>query len=435
MRILQTGVSHQTAPLALRERFAFPQAAIESAICTLASRPGVQECLLLSTCNRTELYVVGEDARPTIAGLERGLCELRNLEPTAETLAAMTRHAGFAAVTHLLRVAAGLESMVIGENEILGQVRSAYALAVGAGAAGPILNRLLHVAMETGKRVRSETGINRGSLSVARLAAQHLLESLADPGAGNPPRVLLVGAGGVGRQTARILRKQAPEFRLWLANRSPEAATRLAAELGQPCQPIPFAEFATRLAAADGLVTAVDSPKPLIPAAAVTRARKSAGRPRVIVDLGVPRNLDPAVRKIDPTLDVFDMDDLDRLLRQNRARRLEWLDAAEAIVAEQARKFMTWAHEREAAVVLERLRRRFEQIRRRELRRIAPRVSAEELARIDAVTRRIVRQLLADPARRFRRLAAADPRAIEGLADTFQRIFAESLAREDSGKP
>lgn len=324
MDLLVAGLSHHTAPLEVRERVALAPEEIPRALARLVGDGGLSEALVISTCNRTEIY--GRAGAKIEAG--RPIESLEGLRPG---LAGTLRRSGYVrggeeALSHLFRVAAGLDSMVLGESEIARQVSGAYALACSAGTAGPLLHRAVPRALQVGKRVRTETGIGRGIASVAGAAvglARRVFRDLAGCD------VLGIGAGQTVEAALRALRQSA-RGGLWIANRTVERAQRLASDLHGEAMTLDDAP--ARAATVDVVVAATDSPEPLLRDEDVgPLLRKRGARPLFIIDLGVPRDVDPVLGER-PGVYLYDQEDLHVIADRGRQERAAEVPKAEAIV-------------------------------------------------------------------------------------------------------
>jgi len=390
--LLAVGVSHRHAPLELRERLYLSDGHARE----LAEELGA---VVLSTCNRTEIYMAGGDPAHAQAELERysGL-ELEGVLATWE---------GGEAVGHLFRVAAGLDSLVPGEAEILGQVRVAYEAALNAGVTGPVLNRLFEDALHTGKRVRTEAKLAEMPESVAASAVELAEEAL---GGLEGKRALLFGAGRMSELAARDLRVHGAE--VVVASRTLESAQELAERVGG--RAAPFDAVAVELTDADLVVSATRCPYPILHAEAVQARTK----PLVLIDIAVPRDLDPEIGKL-AGCTLFDIDELGGGL----VGREEDVREAERIVAEEAARFADWRRSRGAAPAIAALRRRAEEIRSEELARAGARLSElspRERETVETLTSQIVNKLLHAPT----------VRAKETGSEPLRDLFA---LREDEG--
>ncbi len=356
MTLLAIGINHQTAPVELRERVAFAEHTLPNALAALRGQPGVREVVLLSTCNRTELYAATEgDGKALDAWLASHPAD----DPAVrhDLGAYLYRHEGPAAVRHLFRVATGLDSLVLGEPQILGQVKQAWATARGAGTLGGQLDRLFQQAFVTAKRARTDTRIGANPVSVASTAV-HLAQSsfarLQDSVA------LLVGAGETIELVARHL-AQAKVKRLLVANRTLAHAQALASRHGGVA--LPLDELERHLAEADIVFSATASREPVIVRAQVEAAlARRRRRPMLLMDLAVPRDIEPGVAAL-PDAFLYTIDDLERVVEENRASRREAAAAAEAIVELHVSRYVEQSAASTRVAPVKRLRAHGEQAR------------------------------------------------------------------------
>ena len=322
------GASHHSAPLALRERFALTPEKIAALRARLGPAAGLRELAVLNTCNRVEFYGVA-GAPGVLARLEGAFCALQGV--AAEDFAAARRHAaGGDAIAHLLAVAAGLDSQMVGENEIFGQVKDAYAEASAGGTAGPVLHRVFQKVFQHAKHVRTHTGVAEGQVSVANVAVELALNIF---GKLDGVRVLLLGAGEIGEKTAKAFQSRGAAT-LTVASRTAERATALAAGLGAAA--LPWELVPARLAAHDIVVGSTAAPAAVVTtahAAAAIRARPA--QPLFFIDLALPRDIEPAVAGLENVF-LYNLDDLAKIAEANRAAREAEVARARTIVAEKA---------------------------------------------------------------------------------------------------
>ncbi|MEO0420726.1 MAG: glutamyl-tRNA reductase [Pseudomonadota bacterium] len=329
MSLYVLGLNHHTAPLAVRERVSFDPAGIPDALRSLVSLPDVQEGMIVSTCNRTELYVVGADDGSTQAN--DWLRETRSLGGDADQ-SLFTKAQGDA-IRHAFRVACGLDSMVLGEPQILGQVKDAYRLAGEHGAVGPVLNRLFQQAFSVAKQVRSDTGIGASAVSVASASVSLASSIFSDF---SRQTALFVGAGQTIELAARHLRSRGLR-RMIFANRSAERARRLADSLSAFA--IPLSDIGEHLAEADMVICSTASPQPILDAPLVQKAVKARKRkPIFIVDLAVPRDVAPEVGELSDIY-LYTVDDLEEVVRDNMRLREQAARAAVKIVDNEVTRF------------------------------------------------------------------------------------------------
>jgi len=429
VQVILLGVSHQTAPVELRERLDFSSRDLGAAVQALALRPSAAETVVLSTCNRSEIYVVSGDpvrAREEVTGF---LSEYHNL-PESVFTPHLFSYDNEAAVRHLFRVAAGLDSIVVGEPQILGQVKDAFQAAAEHHRAGPVLSKLFHWSFLVGKRVRTETGLGEGAVSVS-FAAVALARKIF--GQLNGRRVLVVGAGEISTLTAQHLRANGVG-EILVTSRTQAHAEALAASVNG--RSVPWDDLAQGVAASDIVVTATGSQRPII-----TRAQVEAGRhrrdPLFIIDIAVPRDVEASVGDIEQVF-LYNVDDLQTLVQENLSRRSSEVDRAEAIVAEEVAKFGAWQRSRGAVPTIVALRERFDRIRRSELNRLDGKLSGltpEARTRVDEVTRLIVEKLLLEPTEQLKGLP--DEETQVAYTEAINRLFrlreSESLSPVDDG--
>lgn len=407
MRITLVGVSHHRAPVALRERVALDLDEAAGVAASLAAACGESVCL--STCNRTELYVAHDPARAADEAARRLLLER---EPALAD--ALYQLHDEAAALHLFRVAAGLDSLVPGEGEILGQVR----LAFEAGAAGPLLGRLFRQALHAGRRARVQTAIGEAPASVSSAAAALAQQVFGDL---RGRRILLVGAGKVSEQAARNLLSRGAEIAI-VANRSSVRAEEFAGRFG--AAPIGLDRIEDELATADIVVASTSAPELLVSRDQVERAvRARRGKPLLLVDLAVPRDLDPAIRTVDGCY-LYDLDDLEQVVTQTLTGRRREAEAAESLVAAEAERFRAWQASLDVVPAIASLRAWAEEIRRRELEKAEARLgrlTESERRTVEAMTAQIVNKLLHRPTVRMKEAAAAADGVV--YADAVRHLF------------
>jgi glutamyl-tRNA reductase len=394
MELICIGLSHRTAPLSVRERLALPEARQVELLQRVAQAP--IEALLVSTCNRVELYLAAPD---TAQASSRGREELARLGGS-EALEHLYEHQGPGALEHLFRVASSLDSMVVGEAQILGQVKESFELAQGAGAVRGVLTRVCAAAFGCAKRVRTETAIGRAATSMASAAvalASKVFDELSDKTA------LVVGAGEMGELAARHL-KQAKAGRLLITNRTLARAEALAAEVGGVARP--YEELQALLKEADVVVCSTASPVPLFTkenVGAVGRARRF--RPLFMVDLAVPRDIAPDVAELH-WVTAYDVDDIQKFVAENEAARAEEAQKAGVLVIQEVSRFVRDRAVRDGVPVLARLRQRAEQIAKAEVERtlaaVGEGLTEKQRKSIEAMGRAIVNKLLHEPTAKLR---------------------------------
>jgi glutamyl-tRNA reductase len=394
MNLLAVSVSFRTADVALRERLAFTEGQRDAAAADLSARYGC-EAAVLSTCNRVELYVARPGgAVPDPELLVEFLAEVHRVEPATVRPHAVIRSDGDG-VRHLFRVAASLDSLILGEGQIAGQLKAAFGAARLRGTTGPLLNAVFQHAQKAAKRVRTETGIAEGHVSVSSVAVDYVRQVFDHFG---DKTVLVIGAGKMGRLTLRHLRELGPR-QILVTNRSPDKATTVAAECGGTATA--WERLDDALVRADIVLSTTGAPEPIVSAkrfAAIRGGR--AGRPAVILDIAVPRDFDPAIHDGDTTF-VFNIDDLKGVREQTLARRRSHVDRAEAIVEQEARRFLDDWGRRKNGPLIARLTAEFE-ARRREvldplLGRLNGKLSERDRQEIEAAFRLYQNKLLHGP--------------------------------------
>ncbi|MDR5708357.1 MAG: glutamyl-tRNA reductase [Armatimonadota bacterium] len=381
MDLLAVGLSHHTAPVEVRERVAFLPAKLASAVALLRQHKGVQEAALLSTCNRTEAYVAaveGEAGRESVLAFWSAYHGVPR-----ETFAPYVYvYRGAEAARHLFRVAGGLDSMIVGEAQILGQVREAFGRAQEGGGIGPVLSRLFRQAIAAGRRVRRETGIGRGAVSVPGAALAVAREVCGDL---RGRRVLVLGSGEMARLLVRNL-VEAGCTAVMVCNRTLEHAEALAAAFR--ARTVRFDELGSALHEADILVTSTGAPHVVVEASLVAEVMQKRTVPLLILDIAVPRDVDPAVRSL-PGVHLVNIDDLEAAGQKVLWERRGDVERAEAIVAEEVEKFETWYRSLGVVPLIRALRHRAEAVLEEEWARLRP-----QLAHLPAEHQEAVRQSL-----------------------------------------
>ena len=411
------GINHRTAPVALREKVAFSEERLVGALRALRQARGISEVVILSTCNRTEVYWSGS---ATGAELSEWLDQHHGggLDLAASLYVHQEQHA----VTHAFSVASGLDSMVLGEAQILGQLKDAYRVAQEAGSTGPALNKLFQAAFSAAKRVRTETRIGANAVSLASATVSLARRVYSDLGA---QTALMVGAGEMIALTARHL-ASAGVKRMVIANRSPERAQALAAEV--KAHAVGLADLDAELAKADIVVSCTASPTPLITksaAAAAVRARRR--RPIFMVDLAVPRDIEPAVAELEDVY-LFSIDDLQQLVDENRQQREVAASGARRLVEEEVSRFLSEARAHDAGPAIRAMRAQAEAIRQQTVeqarRMLAAGRSGEEV--VDFLANTLTNRLLHAPTQAVRHAAEL---ADSALTETIVRLLTEERER------
>ena len=397
MSILVIGVNHRSSPLSLLERVTIAPERIGKAVVGLAQRDNVREAVVLSTCNRTEVYVVAERFHGAYGDVRDFFCELGDLTIDELTPHLYSQHEA-AAVTHLFEVAAGLDSAVLGESEILGQVRTAWETAQREGAARSTLNLLFRSAVETGKRARSETGIGRGTASISHAAVEMMSDVVGDV---SGKRVLVVGAGSMGEGVAVALHR-AGGADILVANRSAERGAALADRVTGVA--VGFDRLQEAIGAADVIVACTGSGEPVLTVDLVAAARARSTRPLHIVDIAVPRDAEPGVADL-PGITVFDLDDLRDWADRGLSHRAGETERVRSIVGDEVESFVIESTARQAAPLVASMRESADRVRSGELDRFAGRLAGlndAERDSVEALTKAIVAKLLHEPSVRLK---------------------------------
>jgi glutamyl-tRNA reductase len=418
MEIVLVGLNHRTAPVEVRERVSFTTEQARRAADELRSRGILEETLVLSTCNRSEIYGVPPEASHECApGLSSFLSEFHAVRPDVLS-GALYHHYDREAVRHLFRVSAGLDSMLLGEAEILGQVREAYRFAHENGATGPVLNRLFQGALEVGKRVRTETELGARPMSVAAAGvklAERIFGKLTERTA------LVLGAGTISEQVLATLRDRGIGH-LFLMNRSRDRAEVLAQQFGG--RVVEWGKWDTALLLPDVVVASVSAEEPVLPRDVLQTAMAArANRALFLMDLGVPRNIEPAASDL-YNVYVYDLDDLSDIVQQNRNARQNEVPRAEAILEEHVGKFLSWQASVELVGLVEALRVRlreersaFVQARLKEMGHL----TVTDRERVEGLMDDLLEKLLLQPAERLRgeRELRRKIQNVEALRDLF----------------
>ena len=398
--LITLGISHKTAPVQLRERLALTQSAVTDFLQEVVAHPEVHEAAVISTCNRTELTLVVGDAVAAESAVLGMLAQRAHVRPT-ELAERIYSPRNCDAARQLFRVCSGLESMIVGEAEIQGQVKRSYEAALAAGTTGPLTNRLFTAALQTGKRVRSETGIGLGRASISSVAvdlAKDVMRKAATP------HVVIIGAGETSELTARALSDWGV-VTIFVANRHADRARALADRFGGGVAALD--ELPEQLAVADIVVASTASPHPILgqeELELVMRVRE--GRPLLLVDIAVPRDIDPACRDL-PGVTLYDMDDLQAAVAHTMTAREAEALRAEMIVEEEISRFAEWLGSLAVQPTIRALREYGDGIVEQVLAENASRwesASERDLARADAIARAVMSRLLHEPTLRLRSL-------------------------------
>ncbi len=415
MSVVVVGANHRSAPLELLELMTVDRSRLVKVLASLAEAEHISEAVVLSTCNRTEVYLVAERFHGAYDEARDVFADLTYLPPERFADSLYVHHDDDA-VRHLFTVAAGLDSAVPGEHEILGQLRSAWEVARDEGVAGRQLNALFRHAVEVGKRARTETAIAQGVTSVPQAA---VVIATAQLGSLRGRDALLVGAGSMGRSVGGFL-LDAGVASLSVANRSLDAATQLVAELDGECAAVGLDRLGELLDRVDVVVTATSAPDPVVTRELVAHCRADSDRPLLVVDIGLPRDVEPDVAGLDGVT-LLDLHAVTELTDASLAERHREVVAVQRIVRDELERFAAVVHAREVDPVVRALRDRFEQVRQAELGRTLGRLDAEQAALVEEVTRALVAKLLHEPTVSLKRSAGTS--LGDRLADSVRDLF------------
>jgi glutamyl-tRNA reductase len=425
MDLVVLGISHKTAPVEQREKAALSEFAARALMQSLRKDTGLSEVVALSTCNRTEVYAVGHAAADVEGAVRDAILGHTQID-AAGLDCARYEFRGTKTANHLFRVASSLDSMVVGEGEIQGQVKLAWELAVEEGCCGPLLGRLFQQALEVGKRVRSETAISKGAISVSSVGVDLACE-VHDEMQGR--RVLVIGAGQMAEATTRALVDHGIG-EVTIINRTVSTARELAAGFGG--RGVSFDRLHDELAEADIVISSTDAPHLILSAGEVRDALAARpDRPMVLIDIAVPRDLDPAIGEIEGVA-LYDIDDLEQVVEANLNGRSAEASRGEAIVEEEAERFAAWRRGLAVVPTISTLRDHAERIRSEEIARVANQwesLSEADRERLEQLTQGIVNKLLHEPIVRARAAAANG----EGLRHTeiLRQLFGLRVGEKD----
>ena len=408
MNILLVGLNHKTAPLGVREKVAFSKEQLAAALPALTESAG--QGIILSTCNRTEIYSVSDEPEAALAHIKQFMAEFHGLA-VGEVDPYLYDFVDADAVRHLFRVSGGLDSLIVGESQILGQVRESLSAATEHESAEMPLVGLFHAGVRAGRRVREETDVGRNALSISYAGVRLAQRVMGDL---RHRTVLLIGAGEAGRLVANALRTVGVGD-LIISNRTRERADELSESLGG--RVAPFEEIQAALTEADIVVAATDSPDYIITPQMVSAA--GGERPQFFFDLAMPRDVDPRVAEF-PDTSVFNIDDLASIAEENLEERRRAAQSAESIVDEEVTRFLRWWDGLDAVPVIKSLQQQAEDVRTRELERALrriPNISHDERQVVEALTRSIVKKLLHEPTEYLRQ------RADKSQLQAFRELF------------
>jgi glutamyl-tRNA reductase len=417
MKLLITGVSHKTAPVEVRERLAFAEAALPAALHGLVSHEGIHEAMVLSTCNRVEIAITADDTADPGAAVASFLHESRGVSP--ETLGpCLYSHEGRDAIHHLFRVASSLDSMVVGEPQILGQLKAAYAHAKANDCLSGLLESIVARAFSVAKRVRSETGIGQMAVSVS-YAAVELARKIF--GTLDGRTVMIVGSGKMSELAARHLRRSGAAH-IFVTNRTYERAQELAAVFQGT--PVEYNRFLSLLPEVDIVITSSGAPHYVLTKDEMQRIINSRrNKPMFLIDIAVPRNIEPSVNQVDNVF-LYDIDDLQEVVNSNLRERIKEAEHAEELVTQEVERMMARLKVQEVAPTIVSLQEQLEQIRSGEIERVRRKLGSltpEQEAALESLTRGIVNKIAHGPISELRRHAGL-PDGVH-IIDAIRQVF------------
>ncbi len=430
MHIVVVGLSHKTAPVEVREKLAVPESRLGEALTRLCSYSGIREGMLLSTCNRVEVYAVVDELEQGYGKIQEFLADAHLSLSSEQLTPHLYWQTGDRAITHLFRVASSLDSMIVGESQILGQIKEAFDAALTHKASGLILNKVVKKAISVAKRVRTETKIAETAVSVSYAAVELAKKIFADL---SDKTVLLVGAGEMAKLAAQHFIANGVRH-VRVTTRSSQHAMELAARFNG--EPVPFELFREDMASADIVLVSTGAAHYLVGADDVQRAvRQRMNRPMFFIDISVPRNIDPAVRHVDNAF-LFDIDDLKQRVEQNRGERLQEAEKAERMVVDEVAIVRQWLQSLEVTPTIVALRAKADEIRRLEVEKALSRLgtlSSQDREMVEGLATAIVNKLIhntmvtlksevasaegaafVEAARRFFNLSEAGPGLVNG---------------------
>lgn len=415
MDIVLVGLNHRSAPIEVRERLSIGKSSLCDVLRDLKQAAGLWECGIISTCNRVEAYATanrGDDALEIL----KNFLSRRSGQPLAFLESSLYSRKQPESVRHIFRVASGLDAMMVGEKEIVAQVKEAYEKAVEAESVGTVLNALFQRALRVSKRVRTETMIDAGAVSVSSAAVQLAKKIFGDL---SKRTVMIVGAGQTSEQTLKHLVDDGAGS-IVASNRSYEKAVDLARTYGG--RAISLKDCEDELARADIVISSTAAPRAIIGKEHLrTAMRRRRNRPIFLIDIAVPRDIDPQVNEIDDVY-LYNIDDLKEIAETNLRKRRQEVAKCDIIVEQEVSSFMAWLNSLEAAPIIRKLHEHFESVRAEELERAMsklPQLSDEARKKLDTMTRRMIRRLLHSPTTRIKKVARQKNGAIRlGLVNT-----------------
>lgn len=393
MYFIIIGLSHKTTPVDIREKVGIPQEKIEEFLTTLVQEEDIQECMVISTCNRVEVYLVVRHTQKALGAVKKILSQKSGID-REELESYLYIKEGREAVTHLFRVTSSLDSMIVGEPQISGQIKDAYANAVASQTTGAFLNKAVHRALHIGKKIRTETGISQHPVSIsyaAVLLAEKIFGDLQET------RVLLLGAGEMGALAAKHLAER-QVGQIWISNRTGEKAAHVAESLRATT--IPFEALVEKLHQVDILIASTGASDVILHKEAVQEAmRQRKNKPMFLIDIAVPRNIDPTINQIENVY-LFDIDHLNGIVEANLKEREREAKKAEVLIGGEVDAFLEYVNQMNLAPTIQQLSRKFDLIRKNELEKYLSRysrLSDGEKDAFEGCTRAIVNKILHEP--------------------------------------
>ncbi|MBE0618803.1 MAG: glutamyl-tRNA reductase [Proteobacteria bacterium] len=427
MEIIVVGLSHKSAPVEIREKVAFAADCLQEALRRVRDVPAVHEGVIVSTCNRVEIYAAARHSEEGVEGLLRFMADYHRV-PDPDLRPHLYVYAGPDAVRHVFRVASSLDSMVVGEPQILGQVKDAYEKAADGSATGLVLNRFMHKAFSVAKRVRTETRIAQSAVSIS-FAAVELARKIF--GSLEGKHVLVVGAGEMCELAATHLMENGVRG-VQVTNRTLARAEALAEKFNGKA--VPFEEFRYHLPEVDIVISSTGAPNLVVDVEDVRAAMKARRqKPMFLIDIAVPRDIDPRVNDL-PNVYLYDVDDLQGVVESNKKERAKEADKAEQIVADEVQGFLSWLKTLEVTPTIRALRGRFEAIRQAEfektLKAFGDGLSDKQRRSIEAMSQAIVNKILHEPTLYLKR-QAEDPELEVSIEAVRQLFGLEDAPSED----
>ncbi|MHA1570045.1 MAG: glutamyl-tRNA reductase [Alphaproteobacteria bacterium] len=387
MHLALVGTNHKQSPLNVRERLAITGDDLPGALQRLRRTEGIRECLIISTCNRTEVVAVFDPQTFHSQKLADFMARESRL-PHEELQDYLYRYLNKEAVQHLFEVACGADSMILGETQVFGQVKDGYSAAVAAETAGPLLHKLMHTTFRVTKRLRSQTSIGEGTLSVSQIAcdlAEKIFAHLSRQS------VLLIGAGENAEMAARLLRERGVT-QMVIANRTPERAAAMAKNLS--ASSVPFDDLSQALEEADIVIASTGAKQPILTLERIQPVLARRRKPLFIIDMAVPRDVDPQVNELEGVF-VYDIDELGRQVEVNQRQRQTERQRCCQMIETETEKFMEWYASFKATPTIKEIQQQVENIRLGELEALRDQLTPEDLALVDTATKRMTSKILA----------------------------------------